>query len=108
MQQELDEANKLLEPLEKLDLPPFLLAIHWMLRASTQIGYGDARQAQAFIEQGVRPCEDMPIWHYLRAQASNMLGKPREAVVHVRRYLDVIGEDAEAYAVLGTVRTIGT
>lgn len=76
-------------------------------RAITALVLGDPEAALRHVDAlEAEPLEplDMPVRHYVRASASLTLGRNAEAVRAIERWLELLGEDAEAYHMLGVAR----
>jgi len=88
-------------------LPASFRHLAIVTRASASAALGDAedtlRRLDALESEGLQPF-DMPVRHYLRASACLALERWSDAEQAIERYLELLGEDAEAYAVLGTAK----
>lgn len=96
-----EEVEVGLERLSDRELPLPFEPMRWMMAAASKIGLVEPTEALACIEKASDLRADMPVLHLLRAAAYNMLEKPEQAVVHAQRYLEIMGEDAEAFMHLG-------
>lgn len=88
-------------------LPPSFRHLAIVARASTAVALGEPAVAierlDALEADPLHP-PDMPMRHYLRASAELALDHPEAAAAAIERYLAQLGDDAEAFHMLGMAK----
>jgi tetratricopeptide (TPR) repeat protein len=101
IQDDLPAAEQALKALDPISLPPQPDATRWMLWSALRVGQAKPQEALDAIDKAEAAKADMPILWPLRAKAYNQLGKHKEALEHADKYVQTLGGDADAYAVVG-------
>ena len=96
-----EEAFDRLEPHVRADLPDILQAMVQLLLAGTQLGLGAPEQALAYADEALSLKQDLPIVHYIRAAAWNLLGEPAHALSEARSYIAAVDADRDINLELG-------
>lgn len=98
---DLVEAERLMLEPRDAELPAEMEAIRWMGMGSIKLDQMQFEQALELYDKAESLNPAMPALDHLRALAHNMLGNHEAALTHARRYLDVLGDDPDAYLQVG-------
>lgn len=96
------------EALERLrsahdGMPSAMHGIVLYLEGVAELGLGEPESALKTLMRAVREQEDLPSAYLLMGRACIALERWEEALVHLQRYLGMLGDDAEAFSNLGIV-----
>lgn len=98
---DVDAAERKLREIEHVALPRPYEAMRWMLTASIQIQRGQHRDALATLDRAHGFHAEMPILDLLKGMACNGLNERERALVHLKAYEDLLGDDANVCRELG-------
>lgn len=102
MQQlDVDTAGKELRAVARVKFPPPLDALRRMLEGVVAFARDEPEEALKQFDRAESLRADLPILHYLRAVVHNGLGNHEKALAHARKYVELLGDDANAYAEIG-------
>jgi tetratricopeptide (TPR) repeat protein len=98
---EVDDADRQLNALGKFELPAPLASLRLVLLAALRLQLGKAEESLQLLDQAEAHTADLPMAHFLRATACNQLERYEEAVRHGRRHIELLGDDAPTYELIG-------
>jgi tetratricopeptide (TPR) repeat protein len=101
MQGKLDQAELLLSQIAPVQFPPPLEALRWAWVGSIKLHQGRIKEALEDFEKAESFKGDLPLLDFLRAVAHNQSRNSEKAIHHAQKYLDAVGDNAEAYDELG-------
>ena len=97
----IDEADDLLRPARGVNLPAPLAAVREMIEAMILLERGAPEAALKRLDVAERLQPNIPIFNQVRANVSAAAGRYGEALDLVRKYLNEVGPDADAFATEG-------
>jgi hypothetical protein len=100
--EDFDTADRKLQEVDNEKLPRPLDGLRWMAKSCVLLNQGLFKEGLAALEkaEGLHP--DMPIADLLRGVAHNGLEQWAEALKHLEKYHDLLGDDAVLCLQLGT------
>jgi tetratricopeptide (TPR) repeat protein len=101
VQDDVDGAEKKLAQVQGVQLPPRFESIRRLAHGMVLLHRGKFEEALKVLEEAHRLQPDLPLADLLRGVALNRLGKPDQALEHLRAYRDLLGEDADVCRVVG-------
>lgn len=101
LQQDFVSAREKLAALDRVQFPPPLEAVRWMLKGYLALGQGPPEEALVDFDKAQSFQPDLPLLNYFRAVAYNQAGQPEKALEHGRNYVALMGNDADAYQQIG-------
>ena len=87
--------------MEGAKFPPQLEALRLMMDGIVHVAHDDPQPALKMYDQAEALHPDMPVLHYLRAITYNKANEPEKAIAAANKYLELLGEDFNAYAEIG-------
>lgn len=98
---DLEAAERNLARLDGAQLPPLFESLRLFVRAGLHLQGGRFEDAVKSVDQALAKNPDMPAADLLKAAAFNRLGKYAQALEHLTKYRDLLGEDDVVCAELG-------
>jgi predicted Zn-dependent protease len=111
VREDVDEAEKHLRAIDKVQLPPAIDAVRLCVLGRTQVHRGRFQEALATFERAQVLNPDMPCLDLGKGLALNGLGRWEEARERLQAYRDLLGDDpnvcnAHGYALRGVRRFV--
>jgi len=101
-EEDFDKAEELLRLIENANFPPPMEAVACMWRGNVALNRGEPEAALKHLNRAETLQPDFPLLHLLRAIAHNQLEQYDQAIVHGRKFVELMGEDDGAYLQIGT------
>jgi tetratricopeptide (TPR) repeat protein len=105
LNQNLDEAERVLLETAHIVLPPPLAAVRSLLRGRIAVDQERYEDALKHLDQAETHRPGMAAVDHLRALCYNGLGQYEKALMYGRKYLELIGDDADGYLAVGNALT---
>lgn len=96
-----DAAEQALNNIADIAFPPVIKAQFMISLGRVKLGQGLPREALQHFDQAEKISKEYPSLDYLRAVAHERLGNYETAVRFGRRFVDKMGDDADAYWQIG-------
>lgn len=97
-----EEAGRVLKDLENVTFPAPVEGMLSMLRASVASARDEFEEALKHLDRAEALHPDFPMLHLLRSVLHNQMENYELAVQHGRKFIDLLGEDTDAYFQIGT------
>lgn len=105
IKEDYEAAKNSLDSITHVSFPPPIEALRYLLLGNIALGQNRPEEALKHYDCAESFNVDLPILDFARARAHNALGEHEKALTHGRKYIETLGDDADAYHEIGAALT---